>query len=261
MLTELKLQIVRKNGRSIIGDSYFTSPLKLGTPDAERDRLNVVFMMASAGILKGDEFVYDIRCGEGTKTLMTDQSYTKIFDTGPEGAKKSQYIRVERGASLYYNPCAVIPFAGSSYEGELHVELDRDSEFACTDILAAGRTGMGEKFAFRSYRNRICVEMDGIPVWMDHCFLHPAHMELESMFFFDGFTHQGTFYYYGPEEKQRLFLEWYQEKREKQESGMGRTAGGITEARKGICLRVLARTAQDIEEIFAGAAGTLGMEQ
>ena len=64
MLTELKLQIVRKNGRSIIGDSYFTSPLKLGTPDAERDRLNVVFMMASAGILKGDEFVYNIRCGE-----------------------------------------------------------------------------------------------------------------------------------------------------------------------------------------------------
>lgn len=256
MLTELKLQIGLQNGKSVIKDSYCTSPLKLGTPGCSRDCLTIVFMMASAGILRGDKFVYDISCEKGTRAILTDQSYTKIFDTGEEGAEKRQCIRVEPGASLFFHPCAVIPFAGSSYESDLHVDLCRESEFACTDIVAAGRIGMGEKFAFRRFRSRICVELEGIPVWIDQCMLVPDSMELGDLFFFDGYSHQGTFYYYGSPEKQRMFLKWHQEK---QSSSPGQTVSGITEAREGIVLRAAARTAQDIEELFAGAAEVLGL--
>lgn len=257
MVTELRLRIGQKNGKSVVEDSFFTSPLKLGTPNRDGGRLTVVLMMASAGVLKGDEFVYDIRCGSGTKTLLTEQSYTKIFDTGDGGAKKSQRIEVRRGASLYYRPCAVIPFGGSTYDGELRVMLEEDSEFACADIVTAGRVGMGERFAFRHYKNRICVEIGNMPVWLDHCLLEPATMDLEELFFFDGYTHQGTFYYYGDREKQERVTDWYRVQCEKKTPSV---ACGMSKAREGVCLRLLAHTAQDIEDIFVRLADLLELE-
>ena len=90
MTTELRLCVGIENGKSTITDRYFTSPLKLGMPVSRGDRLQIILMMASAGILKGDEFVYEICCEEGTKTRLTEQSYTKIFDTGEGGAKRTQ---------------------------------------------------------------------------------------------------------------------------------------------------------------------------
>lgn len=260
MAAELKLQISLKNGKSVIEDSYFTSPLKLGVPRQNSERLTIIFMMASAGILKGDELIYDIRCGRGTKALLTDQSYTKIFNTGNGGASKRQYIKVEEGASLYYCPNPVIPFAGSSFEGDTVVKLHEDSEFAYSDIIASGRIGMGEGFKFRRYKNRTCVEIADVPVWLDHCLLCPDTMDLEGMFYFDGYTHQGTFYYYGPEEKQNVLTDWYLNRhisKEIYETSAMPIYGGITRAGRGACLRVLAHTAQDIEELFSEAARVL----
>lgn len=258
MATELKLSIGLKNEKSVITDSFFTSPLKLGVPNQEGDRLKVVLMMASAGILKGDEFVYDICCGSGTKVLLTEQSYTKIFDTGGGGAKRRQNIRLEPGASLYYRPCAAIPFGGSTYDGDITIKLNEESEFAYADIVTAGRVGMGEHFAFRHYKNRICVELEDVPIWLEHCLLEPDEMNLDELLFFDGYTHQGTFYYYGSKQKQKQLLDWHLKKQEESEKII---VCGITEALAGVCVRALAHTAQDIEELFAEVAETLGLEE
>lgn len=258
MATELKLRIGQKNEKSIVADSFFTSPLKLGVPNQAGSRLKVILMMASAGILKGDEFVYDIFCESRTKTLLTEQSYTKIFNTGDGGAKRNQHIQIEPEASLYYRPCATIPFQGSTYDGNIMVNISQESEFAYADIIAAGRIGMGERFAFQRYKNRICVEIGNVPVWMDHCLLEPDRMSLDGLIFFDGYTHQGTFYYYGTKEKQQQFLDWYLEKQEELEKTI---ACGITEAKEGICFRLLAYTAQDIEEVFTQISELLELEK
>lgn len=253
MATELKLHISEQNGKSVIAESYFTSPLKLGTPHTGSDRLEVVLMMASAGILKGDCFRYEIVCGRNTKAFLTEQSYSKIFDTGEGKAEKNQTITVSEGASLYYRPCAVIPFGGSSFQGKMDVKLEADSEFAYADILAAGRIGMGERFRFRKYSNRICVSAEDRPVWIDNCLLVPGRMETEGMLFFDGFTHQGTFYYYGTAEKEEILLNYFSGKTEmSQEEEKKRIClkYGVSKALKGVCIRILAYTAQDIEDFF-----------
>ena len=250
MTTELRLCVGIENGKSTITDRYFTSPLKLGMPVSRGDRLQIILMMASAGILKGDEFVYEICCEEGTKTRLTEQSYTKIFDTGEGGAKRTQQIRLKGNASLYYRPSAVIPFRNSTFDGDTVVELDKESEFAWADIMTAGRVAMQERFAFRHYRNRICVKFEGRPVWMDHCLLEPERMDADSLFFYDGHTHQGTFYYYGPKEKQEKILAWRETAIEQIERMESEIRLGVTQAQEGICVRVLADTAQDIEEIF-----------
>lgn len=254
MTTELKLQIGKlPTGKSYIQEQYFTSPLKLGTPHSTSDRLSIILMMASAGILKGDRFAYDICCEAGTKTMITEQSYAKIFDTGEGAACKEQTIRLKENASLIYRPCTVIPFAGSSFEGDLRVDMSETGEFLYSDILAAGRVGMGEKFAFRRYRNRVSVERDGQPVWIDNCFLEPNVRMADDMLHFDRYTHIGTFYYCGPKQKEEQLLDFFYrechnaDSRDTKEEPMTTAA---SHAREGICIRALAYMAQDIEELF-----------
>lgn len=248
MKTQLRLKLENQRGQTVLGERYFTSPLKLGTPNMDGKRLWVVLMMASAGILKGDCFDYDIACAPDTKTVLTEQSYNKIFDTGDGGAKKKIHISVGTGASLYYRPCAVIPFAGSSFDGTMTVDLDEKSEFIYTDIFAAGRIGMGEKFAFRHYRNRCSVRVLGRLVWFEHCLYEPEQMDLAQMMFFDTYTHAGTFYYYGNKQIEEKLYDFFSrdESKEKQEELLCAASHALC----GICIRILGYTAQDIEEKF-----------
>ena len=254
MTTELRLQIGQlENGRSYIKDQYFTSPLKLGIPHTDGNRLDIVLMMASAGILKGDHFSYDICCDPGTKTMITEQSYAKIFDTGEGAASKEQVICLKKDASLYYRPCTVIPFGNSSYEGDLRVCMSKEGELAYSDILAAGRVGMGEKFAFRRYRNRVSVEHDGQPVWIDNCLLEPDLRQADDMLHFDRYTHLGTFYYCGTKQKEEKLLNFFYRSCHNADSRHTDDAPIMTaasHARAGICIRALAYMAQDIEKLF-----------
>lgn len=100
---------------------------------------------------------------------------------------------------------------------------------------------MGERFVFSHYRSRICVMIEEKPVWLENCCLNPAQMKASDMVFFDGHTHQGIFYYYGNIENQEKLLAY----RTKAPVVMAGTSVGA-----GVCIRVLADTAQDIEEKF-----------
>lgn len=247
--TELLLEIGMCGTRSQITKSYFTSPLKLGLPKTEKDRLKIVLMMASAGVLGGDTFLYRIHCRPHTRTLITEQSYTKIFDTGDEGAAKTQHICVDPGASLYYCPQTVIPFAGSRYDSTLMIDIARSSELLYTDIVTAGRVGMGEQFAFRHYHSRVCVHIDGKPAWIDNCLLEPMSMDMQSMLLFDHYTHMGTlYYYYSWDNVMEKILQLHNKSYDKM-------LVGVSRAFQGVCLRVLAHCAQDIEELFQEVKG------
>ncbi len=264
---ELLMKIGLCGTKSTVTKSYFTSPLKIGLPKTEGDRLKVVLMMASAGVLKGDAFSYRIHCQPHTKTLITEQSYTKLFDTGDAGAAKTQIITVDEGASLYYCPQAVIPFAGSRFDSAVTIDIKENSELFFTDIVTAGRVGMGERFAFHHYHSRVCVRIDGKPAWIDNCLLEPECMDMRSMLFFDQYTHIGTMYCYHPcagiagmEADIKAGIEaGIKAGIEEKVLQMNNKAHvsmriGASRAVRGVCLRVLAHSAQDIEELFGHAA-------
>lgn len=246
METELRLRFGLQGARTVAKKRYCSNPLKLGLPYNREERFHVITMMASAGMLKGDRFSYEILCEEGTKARMTEQSYTKIFDTQDGEVCRRQHITVQNHASFFYEPAAVIPFGGSRYRGNMQVQLKADSEFLYQDILAVGRVAMGEKLLFSMYQNRVLVEVEQIPVWMEHCLLLPEKMPLEQMVFLDGYTHQGTLYYYGSSEN--ILWEALQHSDKKMEKK--RIWVGVTRAQKGICVRVLAMSAQETEEFF-----------
>ncbi len=249
MKSELKLCIEKKCGRSVVTDSYVTSPIKLGYPQnyADPERLKVVIMMASAGLLKGDIHQYEIVCGQGTKTYITDQAFTKIFDTGAGNVQKEVKIELRENASLIFHPSTVLPFQNSSFYGKMQIRLSENSELLYTDIIAAGRIAMGERFTFREYRNRTEIRVEDCPVWIDHCLLQPETMDCEGLTMFDGYSHQGVVYYYG--KKEELLKEYVLS--ETDETMLWQDVYcGVSDAVKGCCIRMLSNSAQKLEKVI-----------
>lgn len=259
MDTRLKLVLEQQFGKTVLADCYFTAPLKIGMPRMEEKKLKVIFMMASAGILDGDHLDYDITCRQKTNVELAEQSYTKIFDSNGGRASKKMRIRVEKDAVVYYHPCAVIPFQNSCFDSESEIRLDKNAVFAYSEIFAAGRIAMGEQFAFRHFRNKTTVYVDDKPVLMEHNIYEPMNQELKNLYFFDGYTHQGSFFLYSPD---KLILDklYHFEPLEQMEGETDapsvldkpeyKIKYGVTHAKEGVLLKILAYCAQDIEMIF-----------
>ncbi len=233
--------------RSFREAAYFTAPIKLGEPRTEGERLQLMLMMASAGILAGDSFSYDIRCRAGARSLITEQSYTKLFDMGEAGqANRVMSVALEEGSSLWYRPCAMVPFRNSDFRGKTEIRMEKGSELLWTDIFTAGRVGMGERFLFRHYENLLRVFYDGELIWHDRTLLKPTELAMENCYFYRDYTHQGSCFYCGSEAAEERILNM-----DFSDPRYGRIYAGVTRARRGVCVRVLATQAQDIEELFS----------
>lgn len=242
MNTTLKLSLKKYNGKTNIENCFYTSPLKIGTPKSEDDRSKFVLMMASSGVLKGDSFNYDITCGADTKSILLEQSYTKIFDTGDGCANKTMNIHINSNVSLYYRPCPVIPFENSSYKSVTNIYCQINSEILWTDIFSIGRVGMGERFMFNRYQSKVNLYVDNKIAFLDHAKYEPEKNDLTNMIFFGQYTHTGTLYYYGAEDKIQKILNYHNDDE--------RIVFGVSRSVSGVCLRAMAYTAQDIEKLF-----------
>lgn len=233
--------------RSYRASAYFTAPIKLGEPRTEGNRLQLMLMMASAGILASDSFSYDIRCQAGSRALITEQSYTKLFDMGDAGlATREMSVALEAGASLWYRPCAVVPFRNSDFRGKTEIRMEKGSELLWTDIFTAGRVGMGERFLFRRYENLLRVWYEDQLIWHDRTLLKPAELAMENRYFYRDYTHQGSCFYCGSEAAEaRILAMNFSDPR------YSRIYAGASQAARGVCVRVLAKQAQDIEELFS----------
>lgn len=194
---ELFIETTLKNGKTVISDSFYTSPFKIAQPFLNGSMSEIMIMQASAGILAGDKHYMEFVIGAGSKAIITGQSYTKLFNMSGGSACQNIKITVADGAELYYMPCPVIPFRGSDFESNINIDISESSRLFIWDILSCGRAGMGEKFEFRSYRQRTEVTIGGRPVFIDNTRLVPAERDFGGIGFFEARSHIGTAYLYG----------------------------------------------------------------
>lgn len=229
-MSRLYICAENKGGRTVITDSFFSSPIKIAKPFYYADHTEIMMMTASAGILDGDIYEIEIVVKENASLKFTGQSFTKIFKSGEKGgAAQRVKITVENGGKLFYLPQPVIPFAESVFDSRTEIFLDNDSQLVMQDIFSCGRTAMNEHFAFKSYRSRTSVHVDGRLSFLDNVKLLPNEADLSGIGFFEGHTHSGMMYAYNVQ-----------------------TSGEIccTNAYRGRVFRILSDTAQSISERF-----------
>ncbi|MGN0642451.1 MAG: urease accessory protein UreD [Huintestinicola sp.] len=230
-MSRLYICAENKGGRTVITDSCFSSPIKIAKPFYRTDHTEIMMMTASAGMLDGDFYDIEIIVKKGASLRFTGQSFTKIFKSGEKGgASQCVKISVENGGKLIYFPQPVIPFEESIFHSRTDVFLGSKAEFIMQDIFSCGRTAMDEYFAFKSYRSRTAVHIDGRLVFLDNVKLIPSEADLSGTGFFEGHTHSGMMYAFNIETKDTICC---------------------TNAYKGKVFRMAADSAQDISDCFA----------
>jgi len=200
-LSELSITAINQNGKTIISDCFFTSPFKVAKPFyRDNGYTEIMVMCASPGILAGDSYDIRLEMSANTKTIISEQSYRKLYNTGDGFSQQNMQISVGENAALYYIPYPVIPFAGSRFRSRTDINLHSSSKLIFGEIFTCGRVGMGERFAFSELSSRTAVSIDGKLVFLDNCRMIGNEVDFSGLGFFEGYSCQGVFFLYGFDE-------------------------------------------------------------
>jgi len=181
-----------------MSDCFFTSPFKVAKPFYRGNGYTEIMVMcASPGILAGDKYDINLNLSDNTKTIISEQSYRKLYNTGDGFSRQNTKIRAGENAALYYVPYPVIPFAGSRFHSRTDIDLCASSKLIFGEIFTCGRDGMGERFAFSEFSSRTAVSVDGKPVFLDNSRLLGGEANFSGLGFFEGYSCQGVFFIYG----------------------------------------------------------------
>lgn len=254
MQANLMVRTALQNGRTELLDCAFTAPYKIAKPFYVGNGMRLIVMGATPGLLDGDTLFWQVEAGPGTRTTLTGQSYTKVFRSTGAGASQRIRLRVGAGAQLFYLPQPVIPFAGSVFQNTCEADLAPDSVFAYLDIVAAGRTGMGERFQMERFCTRTEIRVAGKPVFLDNAWLWPEKLPVDGVGFCEGHSHQGLLYLRAPGvDLVRMAQDGYAQ------TG-GSVEMGVSAALDGAVVRFLADSGQAIEQLCAAILRRISTE-
>ena len=128
----------------------------------------------TAGILQGDHLKVRVKVAPGAKAHLTTQSATKVFAMLDGSAFQETELTVEKGAYLEYLPDQVIPFRGAKFSQKTSMAVAPDATLIYRDILAPGRTALGESLAYDSFKSQLAVNTsDGFPIYREGFSLTP----------------------------------------------------------------------------------------
>ena len=197
-MSELFVNTVSQNGKTVMSDYFFTSPCKVAKPFYRDDGYTEIMVMcASPGMLAGDRYNIRFDFSDNTKTAITEQSYRKLYNTGGDAAEQNIQIQAGENAALRYIPRPVVPFAGSRFRSRTEISLRSSSKMVFGEIFTCGRHGMGERFAFSEYSSRTVVSVDGNTVFLDNTRMIGGEADFSGLGFFEGYSCCGMFYIYG----------------------------------------------------------------
>lgn len=187
----LNISSIKKDGKTILDDIYFTAPFKIIKPFYISDEyIKVMMLSASAGIMDGDTQSINIKIGNDTKVEFTSQSYEKIHKMKNGKATRNCSVSIGKNAFLKYNPLPTIPFAESSFDSVMNINLeDNTSRLILTEIISCGRSAMGEKFLYNQYNSHIEVRKNNKLIYRDNTMYNPSLFNMNSIGMFEGYTH------------------------------------------------------------------------
>jgi urease accessory protein len=148
-----RIELVRSGPETRLGTCYQQVPVRLMPPfvfDSEPASL-LYLINLTAGLLDGDGHKIEITAREGTRTVVTGQSATRIHPAQHHYATQQWNVEVEDYACLVVLPGPAIPFRGSRYFQRARIELAPRAQLIWGDIWLAGRYDRGdlsERFQF-----------------------------------------------------------------------------------------------------------------
>jgi len=142
-----RLWFERAGAATVLRDAYAESPLRLLTPRNHGAAAWAYTATLGGGFVDGDRMRLRISVGAGARAFVSTQGPTRIYRS-PRGCESETVAVVEGAGALVLAPDPTACFAGARYLQRTELQLADDASVAAWDILTAGRSARGERWAF-----------------------------------------------------------------------------------------------------------------
>jgi len=196
--SKLTVASVRQQSRLVASRSL--QPLKIINPAAPAGpACHAVLASYGGGLLAGDSIRLRVRCEADTRLLLSTQANTRIFKS-IDGRLAEQLTEghVAANALAVVLPDPLVPQAASRYRQAQHWHLAESATLLLADWWHAGRTDVGEKFAFTTFATELRVSVAGRLVLLDRFALRPAEHLATSQATFGAYHSALSLYLVGP---------------------------------------------------------------
>lgn len=192
----LHIHTASRNGKTILKNCYYKPPFKIAdvTEDKKQQRLELMLMSSSPGMLDGDKYDVLIEVGAHCSLQLTTQSYQRLFNM-KQGASHKMEVRLGSGAFFNYLPHPAVPHENSDYRSNNKIYLSDDSTLLWAETISCGRKLNGELFRFRQYHSVTEIFMNDRLVVKENLLIKPSEINVAGIGFMEGFTHQATLLY------------------------------------------------------------------
>ncbi|WP_235604680.1 urease accessory protein UreD [Sulfitobacter sp. EhC04] len=142
--------------------------MKLVLPRVFRPDVEAVIVNTAGGVTGGDRLHLDAAAGPGACLTLSTQAAERIYRAQPgEVGCIETRLTVAAGARVNWLPQETILFDHAALNRRLTVDLANDASLLMVETLVFGRAAMGEVLHAAHLRDRIRINRDGAPVYLD----------------------------------------------------------------------------------------------
>ena len=171
----------RADGETFIRAQSFAAPVHLSKPHLDEGVLVVNVVNPTAGLLAGDRIRVGVTVESGARVLLTAPSASRAHRVVAGDARMEQEFAVARGGWLEVWPEIFIPQGGARYRQRTVARVEEGGGLLLIEMLAPGRTAMGEVFAFAELDSETEVWLGGEKIARERYALTPGSAGLAAL--------------------------------------------------------------------------------
>ncbi|HEX8818606.1 MAG TPA: urease accessory protein UreD [Archangium sp.] len=171
---DARLAFERVGNRTVVRTALAHSPLRLLTPRNHGHAAWVYTSSLGGGLVDGDHLSVELDVAEGATVLLSSQGANRVYRS-PRGCRSELSARVAPGALLALVPDPTACFTGARYTQRQDVQLAPGASLVLMEVLTAGRSANGERWAFTHYTSSLRVHREGRALLDERWLLDPAH--------------------------------------------------------------------------------------
>lgn len=193
------LQFRQVCGRTVVTRCHSPAPIKLLTPKRTGPAAWGYMSSYGGGLVAGDRLDLRVEVCDDAVGVLTTQASTKVYhQQDGQGASQHLSARVATGGMLVVAPDPVTCFADARYEQQQVFDLELDASLLLLDWFTAGRTAMGERWSFDTYRTENRVNIGGQCVACDRLAMDRSTHAIDGPFTTGRYNCFATVFLVGP---------------------------------------------------------------
>jgi urease accessory protein len=174
---------IASSGR--IARAAATAPQRWNIPRRAADGwCEATHQLLGDGVFGGD--VHRTAITAGGRTRLVARSVAAVPLRGPGAGATVTHLRAGPGATLVYLPGALIPQRDSDHTAALRIHVADGARVVAASIVVPGRSGMGERGAFKRLRLRTVARAGGRLAFAEDAVYEPSTADIDGPGMFAG---------------------------------------------------------------------------